>query len=113
MNKRQKYPPPKVIAIDVDGTLQQRGLPNNRLIEGCKKRKEDGFTIMLWSSRGEAHARKYAELFGVTDLFDLICSKPGYIVDDQAWGWIKYTRVIRSVVDSVDGGESDDSEDND
>ena len=112
MNRRQKYPPARVIAIDVDGTLQHRGSPNNRLIEWCKERKADGFTLMLWSARGEAHARKYAELFEVLDLFDLICSKPGYIVDDQGWGWIKYTRVIRSVGDSVDDGQSDDSEAN-
>ena len=112
MNRRQKYPPPRVIAIDVDGTLQHRGSPNNPLIAWCKERKADGFTMMLWSSRGEDHARRYAELFGVTDLFDLICSKPGYIVDDQGWGWIKYTRVIRSVGDSVGDGQSDDSEAN-
>ena len=68
--------------------------------------------MMLWSSRGEAHARKYAELFGVMDVFDMICSKPGYIVDDQGWGWIKYTRVIREAGDSIDGDESDDAEAN-
>tara|TARA_R110000744_G_scaffold224695_1_gene343198 strand:+ start:42 stop:359 length:318 start_codon:yes stop_codon:yes gene_type:complete len=97
MNKQQKHPPAKVIAIDVDGTLQIRGLPNNQLIEWCKERKAEGYTMMLWSARGEFHAKKFAELFGVVDLFDLICSKPGYIVDDQGWGWIKYTRVIRSL----------------
>ena len=112
MIRRQKYPPPRVIAIDVDGTLQQRGSPNKRLIEWCKERKADGFTLILWSARGEVYARNYAELFGVLDLFDLICSKPGYIVDDQGWGWIKYTRVIRSVGDSVEDDQSDDSEAN-
>lgn len=97
--KNQKYPPPSVIAVDVDGTLQQRGRPNERLIKWCRARKEEGFSLMLWSSQGEAHARKYAELFRIVDLFDVICSKPGYIVDDQGWGWIKYTGVIEHLGD--------------
>jgi hydroxymethylpyrimidine pyrophosphatase-like HAD family hydrolase len=110
MKKRQKYPPARVIAVDVDGTLQHRGHANNRLIKWCQEMKADGFTLMLWSARGEVHARNYAELFGVLDLFDLICSKPGYIVDDQGWGWIKYTRVIRSLGESVGNDQHDDFE---
>jgi hydroxymethylpyrimidine pyrophosphatase-like HAD family hydrolase len=102
MINRQKYAPPKVIGIDVDGTLQKNGLPNTRLIEWCRERKSEGFALMLWSARGEAYARNYAERFDVLELFDLICSKPGYIVDDQGWGWIKYMRVIRSLSAPVD-----------
>ena len=52
---------------------------------------------MLWSSRGSAYAMKAAVLYGIEDLFSVICSKPGYIVDDQGWNWIRYTRVIRSL----------------
>lgn len=96
MRANKKFPPQKVIAVDVDGTLQCRGEANEELIEWCKEKKREGFKLMLWSARGEDHARKYAELFNITDLFYLICSKPGYIVDDQGWGWIKYTRVIKS-----------------
>ena len=53
--------------------------------------------IMLWSARGESHARNAAETFGVADLFHTICSKPGYVVDDLGWSWIKHTKVIRSI----------------
>ena len=96
MSKKQKYPPSKVIAIDVDGTLQHNGNPNNKLIEWCRDRKSENYNLILWSARGEAHARKYAELFNVTEIFDTIISKPSYVVDDQGWGWIKYTKVIRT-----------------
>lgn len=34
--------------------------------------------------------------FGVTELFYVILSKPGYVLDDKGWGWIQYTHVIRS-----------------
>ena len=94
MNRPQKYPPPRVSAVDVDGTLHRNGVANQSLIEWCRKQKESGFKLMLWSSRGEDYARKAAELFGVVDLFHVICSKPGYVVDDQGWSWIKYTRVM-------------------
>jgi hydroxymethylpyrimidine pyrophosphatase-like HAD family hydrolase len=102
MIKNQTLPPARVIAIDVDGTLQIQGKPNTRLIEWCKERKAEGFFLMLWSARGQAHATKYAELFGIADVFDLICSKPGYIVDDQGWGWVKYTKVIRSLGEEIE-----------
>jgi predicted mannosyl-3-phosphoglycerate phosphatase (HAD superfamily) len=94
---RQKFPPPRTIAIDVDGTLQRRGEPNLPLLEWCREKKSAGFTLVLWSSRGEDHARKFATLFGVQDLFDHILSKPGYIVDNHGWSWIQYTRVIKSL----------------
>lgn len=87
-------PPPRVLAVDVDKTLYCNGAINQPLVDFCRQKKADGFFVMLWSSRGEAHARRVAEEFHVTELFDLICSKPGYVVDDQGWGWTKYTRVI-------------------
>lgn len=93
-SKTQKFRPPKVVAVDVDGTLQIRGEPNEKLIEWCREKRADGFSLMLWSSRGEVNARHYAELFGVVDLFDVICSKPGYIVDDKGWRWTQYTRIV-------------------
>ena len=91
---KQKYPPPRVIAVDVDGTLLLRGALNKKLIEWCKQKKNDGFIMILWSSRGELHAKKAADLSGLNDIFDYIISKPGYVVDDKGWSWIKYTRVI-------------------
>ena len=90
-----KYPPPRVIAVDVDGTLLINGTANQPLIDWCIKQRDAGLSLMLWSSRGEAHARNVATAFDVADLFSVICSKPGYVVDDQGWNWIRYTRIIR------------------
>lgn len=101
MIARTSPPPPRVIAVDVDGTLHTAGICNARLIAWCNQQKQVGFSLMLWSSRGEAHARRVADHCGVADLFDVICSKPGYVVDDKGWGWIKYTRVISSLSEVV------------
>ena len=95
--KRQALPPPRVIAVDVDGTLHQDGISNTRLISWLEEQKAAGFTLMLWSLRGEQHARTMASRCKADHLFDLICSKPGYIVDDMGWQWIRETRVITSL----------------
>jgi ribonucleotide monophosphatase NagD (HAD superfamily) len=92
----QPFPPSRTIAVDVDGTLHREGEPNARLIEWCRQRKAEGFRLMLWSARGEAHARRMAEACGCADLWHVITSKPGYIVDDLGWRWIQYTRVVKS-----------------
>lgn len=92
--KPQKYPPPKVAAVDVDGTLLHKSQINLELVEWCRSKKCEGYTLILWSARGEAYARNVADQAGISDLFDSIISKPGYIVDDQGWGWTKYTRVV-------------------
>ena len=95
MKQAAKPPPPqRCIAIDVDGTLLIRGRLNQPLIEWVKQKKEEGFETILWSARGKDHAAKVANHFGIGDSFDSILSKPGYIVDDLGWKWIKYTRVI-------------------
>lgn len=93
-----KLPPPKVIAVDVDGTLSLDGRPNPKAIAYCEARKAEGYSLTLWSARGESYARQTAEAFGVVSLFDHILSKPGYILDDLGWGWIKFTVVIRRMV---------------
>jgi hydroxymethylpyrimidine pyrophosphatase-like HAD family hydrolase len=95
MKSKGPPPPPRVVAIDVDGTLlTEGGQINDRVVEFARAKKSDGFEVWLWSSRGEAHARRAAEMAGLSDVFDHILSKPGYIVDDQGWRWIQYTRVI-------------------
>jgi hydroxymethylpyrimidine pyrophosphatase-like HAD family hydrolase len=88
------FDPPRVIAVDVDGTLAIGGALNTRLVELLKARKEEGFRLMLWSMRGEAHARRVAEGFGVAGMFDHIAPKPGYVVDDEGWRWTSRTRVL-------------------
>lgn len=92
----QKYPPPRTIAVDVDGTLVVQGRLNGQQVDWCRQRRADGYSVFLWSSRGADHARRVAESFGVTEVFDLILSKPGLIVDDQGWGWTRFTRWVRS-----------------
>ena len=88
-------PRPRVIAVDVDGTLCLAGEPNTALIEWLRKRREDGYSLTLWSNRGEAHARATAERYACADLFAHIVSKPGYVVDDRGWAWIRDTEVVR------------------
>lgn len=97
LKKRQKYPPPRVIAVDVDGTLLVRGEINTKLAAWCREKKNAGFYMILWSSRGRKHASNVAESAGITDVFDTIISKPGYVVDDKGWGWIKHTRVFTNL----------------
>lgn len=90
----RKKPLTKVIAVDVDDTLWIGGKVNSELVKWCRDRKAAGFTLMLWSQAGEFHARKVAEQTNTVDIWAVIIGKPGYIVDDQAWNWTKYTRRV-------------------
>jgi len=90
----RKYPPQRVIAVDVDGTLIINGIVNEKLVNLCKKKKKEGFTMILWSAGGQNHAIKAAKLSGLNDVFDHIISKPGYIIDDMGWNLVKYTEII-------------------
>jgi len=91
------HPVPRVIYCDVDGTLHRNGMANTRLIAWLNDRKAEGFTLYLWSMRGDKHARDWAHSLGIVELFAAIVPKPGYIVDDQGWTWVKFTRCIRSL----------------
>ena len=91
---KPKYPPTKAIFVDVDGTLIGGSSINHPLIAWIDERKADGFSLTLWSARGERYARQVADRLQVTDRFDHIIAKPGYIVDDQGWFWIKHTQTI-------------------
>lgn len=95
-----KYPMiTRTIAVDVDGTLHRNGVLNQRVVEFCERQKANGYTLNLWSSRGKKYAVAAAEKFGVTHLFDDIISKPGYVLDDQGWSWIRYTQIIKTIDD--------------
>ncbi len=94
MNTGAKYARQKTIAIDVDGTLIINGRINKRLVEWCKAQKVGGFYMILWSSAGREHATEAAAKSGLTDVFDTVISKPGYIVDDVGWKWTRYTQVV-------------------
>ncbi len=54
--------------------------------------------MILWSARGKAHAEQAAKISKLTDTFDTIISKPGYIVDDKGWSWIKYTKNVTNLI---------------
>ena len=90
-----KYTPRKVVAVDVDDTLVIAGTLNVGLVEWCKAMREDGYRVYLWSARGERHALSIVQLYGLSDVFDKVMAKPSVVVDDQGWGWVKYTKVIR------------------
>jgi len=90
------FPPTKCIAIDVDGTMLVQGKLNVKLAAIAKQMKLEGFEVILWSARGKKHAEHVASSLGVTDCFTVIISQPGYITDDMGWGWIKFTRWLKS-----------------
>ena len=81
------------IFVDVDGTL------NARVIQYVRSMKANGYHTVLWSARGDDYALAAAERLECADAFDLIISKPGYLIDDQGWGWARYVAVIRSPMD--------------
>jgi hydroxymethylpyrimidine pyrophosphatase-like HAD family hydrolase len=90
-----KYAPTKSIGIDIDGTLLIGGELNKPLIEWAKTKRNKGFDVVLWSARGRKYAEKVADRHQISDVFTAIIGKPGYIVDDLGWQWIKYTKVVK------------------
>jgi len=89
-----KYPPPKWIFIDVDGTLVRHGILSHEVIARIKEYRFNGFRFVLWSARGEEYARASAERHEVKNLFEHIISKPGYVIDDRGWSWVRHTKII-------------------
>ena len=90
--------PRKTIAVDVDGTLLlEGGGRNEAVIAWLRIQHAAGYKLLLWSGRGEGHARAAAEFCGVTSLFCVILEKPGYILDDHGWNWVRFTGVVRSL----------------
>ena len=88
------YEPPRVLAVDVDGTLFVKGRVNRLVVDFVMSQKTAGFEIIIWSSRGTDYAKRATAAAGLTGVADVVTSKPGAIIDDQGWQWIKYTRVI-------------------
>jgi hydroxymethylpyrimidine pyrophosphatase-like HAD family hydrolase len=87
------YQTKKTVFVDVDNTLVDKyNNSNKELIKALYVSKANGFEINLWSMRGEEYAKEVADRLGITDLFNNIISKPGYIADDMGWKWIQYTK---------------------
>jgi ribonucleotide monophosphatase NagD (HAD superfamily) len=91
------FPTPRIIYVDVDGTLINGVVPNASLVAWLRQRKADGFRLFLWSMRGDEHALAAATLAGCVDVFDAILPKPGHILDDKGWAWIRDTNWVRSL----------------
>lgn len=89
------FPLQNTIAIDVDHTLLIKGNPNEVLIQWLKDNKEQ-YSYILWSMAGKEHALEVAQAFGIVELFDVIVSKPGYIIDDEGWSWVKRTKCLNN-----------------
>lgn len=87
-------PPPSVVYIDVDGTLLIDGQINEPLVDWLREAHRAGYQLVLWSSAGEDHARQTAAQADLTELFHAILSKPGYVVDDMGWRWVRYTQSL-------------------
>lgn len=90
---------PMVIAVDVDGTLEQDGQLDEACLEYLMKKRAEGWSLMLWSSQGQARAAGFADEHGITGIFDVIASKPGLILDDRGWSWTIYCPVVKGVVE--------------
>lgn len=90
----RRLPPPRVIAVDVDGTLLlDRGRINAPLVESLKAKADDGFDLIVWSMRGRAYAQAAADRCG---LDAAVCvGKPGMIIDDCGIDWLRGCTVAR------------------
>lgn len=92
--KVAKYERQPVVYVDVDGTLLLDGEINRELVDWCRLQHANGMELVLWSMAGRQHALQVAERAGIVDVFSAILSKPGYIVDDDAWRWVRFAKVI-------------------
>jgi len=88
-----------VVAVDLDGTLMNRGRINTEVLHWIKTAKSCGWTVILWSARGEQKAREAAKRLRVDHIFDSIIGKPTVVVDDNGWDWIRFTKVLRTIDD--------------
>lgn len=71
------------VFVDVDLTLvdaNQKLLPG--VPEALAKLRNRGSHLFLWSTNGADYARKIANLYHLTDLFEGFVAKPDIIIDD-------------------------------
>jgi len=94
---RTALPPPRCIAIDVDGTLFHGAQVNERLVSWARGRHAAGYQLVVWSMRGTAYAQRAVESAGLADIVLAAISKPGYLVDNEGWKWARGTVVVRDL----------------
>jgi len=83
------YPERKTIFVDVDGTLLINNQINRRLTSWIKTQWLDGYEIIIWSMQGAKYADKICRKANLENYVTHCISKPGTIVDDEGWTWIK------------------------
>jgi len=72
------------VFVDVDMTLiDAQGKLVTGAPEALTKLREAGCHLYLWSSNGVEYARKVAQLYRLTDLFEGFSAKPDIIIDDM------------------------------
>jgi phosphoglycolate phosphatase-like HAD superfamily hydrolase len=64
------------------------------IVEWAARRRSKGYEVILWSAQGKAHADQVVASHGLEGVFSVVISKPGYILDDVGWAWIRHTRAI-------------------
>ena len=82
------------VFVDVDGTLL---LHKTRRVNAdllAKIRAKQGqVDFVLWSARGMAYAKSFAQAADIEDLFCAIVAKPTCIVDDEGRLWDRRIKV--------------------
>jgi hypothetical protein len=72
------------IFVDVDLTLvDARGQLLAGAAEALTKLQDKGCHLFLWSSNGADYARKIANLYRLTEMFEGFSAKPDIIIDDM------------------------------
>ena len=90
---RVRLPPPKCMAVDVDGTLIVGGEVNAEIVESMRRHHAAGWELVIWSMRGRANAERAAADAGLSEVAVCI-SKPGIIVDDDGLEWLRGVEVL-------------------
>ena len=82
------------VFIDVDNTLLLHKLKRVNADLLAKIRAKQGHVdFVLWSARGRAYAKSFAQAADIEDLFVAIIGKPTCIVDDEGKQWARLIKV--------------------
>ena len=90
----KRLPPPRVVAVDVDGTLVIGGAVNRALVRRVRAMSEAGYDVIVWSMRGRIYAERAAHATGLSDVATCV-GKPGVIIDDKGLEWLRESHVVR------------------
>ena len=88
-----RFEKPKCLAVDVDGCLIRNGAVNDMVLEFVQEKLAEGWGLLVWSMRGEKHAKKAAKLAGL-DSVAICASKPGCVVDDRGLDWLREVDLV-------------------